>query len=109
MTFSKFDTQIQIEETDYEPTAADLAEIEAYEPTAADLAELNAWLDEVESEVAEYAYEDWQIPKTGPAPKIVNPLVVTTYGDCKILGIILRKYPIWAWLIKEILLEWRYI
>ena len=58
MTFSKFDTQIQIEETDLEPTAAYLAEIEAYEPTAADLAELNAWLDEVESEVTEYAYED---------------------------------------------------
>ena len=35
MTFSKFDTQQQIEETSYEPTAADLAE-------------LNAWLDEVE-------------------------------------------------------------
>jgi len=34
MTFSKFDTQIQIEE------------IEEYQPTAADLAELDAWLDE---------------------------------------------------------------
>jgi len=57
MTFSKFDTQIQIEELTPEPTAADL---EAYEPTAADLAELNAWLDEVESEVSEYAYEDYE-------------------------------------------------
>jgi hypothetical protein len=35
MTFSKFDTQQQIEETPYEPTAADLEE-------------LNVWLDEVE-------------------------------------------------------------
>jgi hypothetical protein len=30
MPFSKFDTQIQIEETDYEPTAADLADMEAW-------------------------------------------------------------------------------
>ena len=36
MTFSKFDTQIQIEE------------IEEYQPTAADLAELDAWLDELD-------------------------------------------------------------
>ena len=35
MTFSKFDTQVQIEETSYEPTEADLAEMEA-------------WLDEVD-------------------------------------------------------------
>ena len=40
MTFSKFDTQIQIEETDYEPTAADLAE-------------LDVWLDEVEADISE--------------------------------------------------------
>tara|TARA_R100000963_G_scaffold29282_1_gene20429 strand:- start:142 stop:471 length:330 start_codon:yes stop_codon:yes gene_type:complete len=61
MTFSKFDTQQQIEEFTPEPTATDLAEIEeSYEPTAADLVELNAWLDEVESEVAEYAYEDYE-------------------------------------------------
>jgi hypothetical protein len=39
MTFSNFDTQIQIEETEYEPTAADLAEVEA-------------WLDELDT--------DWQ-------------------------------------------------
>ena len=40
MTFSKFDTQIQIEETDFEPTAADLAE-------------LDAWIDELDSELDE--------------------------------------------------------
>ena len=41
MTFSKFDTQIQIEET------------EEYQPTAADLAELDAWVDELDSELDE--------------------------------------------------------
>ena len=41
MTFSKFDTQIQIEET------------EEYQPTAADLAELDAWIDELDSELDE--------------------------------------------------------
>ena len=30
MPFSKFDTQIQIEETTYEPTEADLAEMELW-------------------------------------------------------------------------------
>ena len=40
MTFSKFDTQTQIEETTYEPTAADLAE-------------LDTWIDELDSEVDE--------------------------------------------------------
>ena len=41
MTFSKFDTQIQIEEV-------------AYEPTAEDLAELAAWNDELDSELDDY-------------------------------------------------------
>jgi len=40
MTFSNFDTQIQIEETEYEPTATDLAE-------------LDVWLDEVETDMSE--------------------------------------------------------
>ena len=35
MPFSKFDTQVQIEEL-------------AYEPTEADLAEMEEWLDEME-------------------------------------------------------------
>jgi hypothetical protein len=30
MTFSKFDTHVQIEETAYEPTEADLAEMELW-------------------------------------------------------------------------------
>ena len=38
MTFSKFDTQTQIEEV-------------AYEPTAADLAELDVWIDELDAEL----------------------------------------------------------
>lgn len=38
MTFSKFDTQTQIEETN------------EYQPTAADFAELNEWLEEVEAD-----------------------------------------------------------
>jgi hypothetical protein len=41
MTFSKFDTQIQIEET------------EEYQPTAADLAELEIWIDELDAELDE--------------------------------------------------------
>ena len=41
MTFSKFDTQIQIEET------------EEYQPTAADLAELEVWIDELDAELDE--------------------------------------------------------
>ena len=51
MTFSKFDTQIQIEEV-------------AYEPTAADLAELDVWIDELDAELDDYhmqadAEEEW--------------------------------------------------
>ena len=41
MTFSKFDTQTQIEEVDFEPTAADLVE-------------LDAWIDELDAELDDY-------------------------------------------------------
>ena len=45
--FSKFDIQPQIEET--------------YEPTAADLAELNEWLDEIEADLPELDEHDMQV------------------------------------------------
>ena len=41
MTFSKFDTKIQIEEATHEPTNSDLLE-------------LNEWIDELEAELDEY-------------------------------------------------------
>ena len=46
MTFSKFDAQTQIEETN------------EYQPTAADLAEFAAWSDEVESDWEELESDD---------------------------------------------------
>jgi|TARA_R110000824_G_scaffold171512_1_gene349187 hypothetical protein len=61
--YSKFDTQVQAEE------------IYEYEPTAADLAELDEWIDELEIELdrydtinreldeledVEYSLEDWE-------------------------------------------------
>jgi hypothetical protein len=46
MTFSKFDTQTQIEETN------------AYQPTAADLAEFAAWVDEIDSDWEELESDD---------------------------------------------------
>jgi len=47
--FSKFDTQIHVEETN------------EYQPTAADLAELNEWLDEVEADLPELDEYDMQV------------------------------------------------
>ena len=47
--FSKFDTQIHIEETN------------EYQPTAADLAELNEWLDEMEGDMPFPEEEEFQL------------------------------------------------
>ena len=56
MTFSKFDTQTQIEEVDFEPTAADLVELDTWIDELD--AELDAELDDYDVMVQELEDED---------------------------------------------------
>ena len=72
MTFSKFDTQTQIEEVDFEPTAADLVELDAWIDELD--AELDAELDDYDVMVQELEDEDaWHEEVTYGFPPLSYP------------------------------------